>query len=49
MELETTVTDLNGQIRDSQNFWLRLQSHIVMLTEKRSQQLNDIQLSRKRN
>lgn len=46
--LEKNNVELDAEIRDAQGFWLRLQSHVVTLTEKRAEQLNSIQLARKR-
>lgn len=43
------MTDIDNEIQEQQSFWLRLQGHIVHLTEKRSRQMNNIQLARKRN
>lgn len=47
--MEKNNSELDAEIRDAQGFWLRLQSHVVTLTEKRADQLNSIQLARKRN
>lgn len=47
--MEKNNAELDAEIRDAQAFWLRLQSHVVTLSEKRADQLNSIQLARKRN
>lgn len=36
------------QIREHQQFWIMLQNHFVNLTHKRSDQLHEIQVTRKR-
>lgn len=47
LELEKDIDDLDGQIRDSQKFWLSLQSNVVNLSQKRTHQLNDVIIARK--
>lgn len=47
--MERNNAELDAEIRDAQGFWLRLQSLVVSLAEKRAEQLNSIQLARKRN
>lgn len=46
--MEKKTAELDAEIREAQGFWLRLQGHVVTLSEKRSDQLNSIQLTRKR-
>lgn len=46
--LEKSNAELDAEIRDAQGFWLRLQGHVVTLSEKRAEQLNSLQLARKR-
>lgn len=48
MAVEKNLAEIETEIAETQNFWLRLQGHVVGLTEKRSQQLNSIHLTRKR-
>lgn len=47
--LEKNNAELDAEVRDAQGFWLRLQGHVVSLSEKRADQLNSLQLARKRN
>lgn len=42
------MAEIISEINEAQNFWLRLQGHVVDLSEKRSNQLNSIHLARKR-
>lgn len=42
------MAEIISEINEAQNFWLRLQGHVVELSEKRSNQLNSIHLARKR-
>lgn len=42
------IVEIEQEIRNSQNLWLRLQNHVVNMTEKRALQLNDIHIARKR-
>lgn len=48
IELEKDIEDLEDKIKESQQFWMRLQSMVSNITEKRAQQLNEIFLGRKR-
>jgi chromosome segregation ATPase len=48
IEYEKDIEELDGKVKESQAFWMRLQSMVASLTEKRSQQLNEIFLGRKR-
>lgn len=46
--LEKKLADLEIETREAQNFWLRLQKHVVNLSEKRSLQQAKISLTSKR-
>lgn len=46
--MEKNMTELELEMREAQNFWLRLQGHVVSMSQKRSEQLNNIHLARKR-
>ncbi|XP_073822018.1 lethal (2) 41Ab [Musca autumnalis] len=46
-QMEKTNQALDQQIRDYQQFWIMLQNHYVNLTQKRSAQMNQIQITRK--
>ena len=46
--MEKKIADLDGKIKESQQFWLRLQSNVVALSEKRAQQMDEIFVGRKR-
>jgi hypothetical protein len=48
IDLEKKIGDLDAKIKDSQQFWLRLQSNVVTLSEKRAQQMDEIFIGRKR-
>lgn len=47
--LERNIMELEHQIKETQNFWLRLQGHVVNMSEKRSSQMDDIYIARRRN
>lgn len=47
-ELERSVNEMEIEIRDKQNAWLRLQNSLVKMAERRTQQLNDIHIARNR-
>lgn len=47
-DLEMTIGELETQMKDDQNNWLRLQSHIVEMSQKMSMQLNDSHIARQR-
>lgn len=47
-DLEKKVAELDAKIKESQQFWLRLQSTVVSLSEKRALQLDEIFVGRKR-
>ncbi|GAB0089107.1 Coiled-coil domain-containing protein 40 [Sergentomyia squamirostris] len=47
LSLRGQIEEINVEIKSVQNFWLKLQGHVVNLTEKRSQQTNEIFLARK--
>lgn len=42
------MVDLEVETKEAQNFWLRLQKHVVNLSEKRSLQQAKISLTSKR-
>ncbi|XP_075151557.1 lethal (2) 41Ab [Haematobia irritans] len=46
-QLEKIIQATEQQIRDYQQFWIMLQNHYVNLTQKRSGQMNQIQITRK--
>ena len=48
IDLEKKIAELDGKIKESQQFWLRLQSNVVGLSEKRAQQMDEIFVGRKR-
>lgn len=45
---EATINDLETEIKNDQNKWLRLQCNIVSMSEKLTQLLNDEHLARQR-
>lgn len=45
---EATINDLETEIKNDQNKWLRLQCNIVSMSEKLTQVLNDEHLARQR-
>lgn len=48
LELEKKITEVDSKIKELQQFWLRLQSNVVALSEKRAQQMDEIFIGRKR-
>lgn len=46
--MERTIAEIEAEIHDGQNHWIRLQNNIVNMSEEHSQQLNEIHLARKR-
>jgi chromosome segregation ATPase len=48
IELEKKITEIDVKIKESQQFWLRLQSMVVGLSEKRALQMDEIFVGRKR-
>lgn len=48
IDLEKKIAELDAKIKESQQFWLRLQSTVVALSEKRAQQLDEAYVGRKR-
>lgn len=48
VEMEKKIAELDAKIKDSQQFWMRLQSLVVGLSEKRAQQMDEIFVGRKR-
>lgn len=47
-DLEMTIAELEAQMKDDQNNWLRLQNHIVEMSHKMSMQLNESHLAKQR-
>lgn len=47
-DLEMTITELEIQIKNDQNDWLRLQNNIVQLSERLTEQMNDSHLAKQR-
>lgn len=48
IELEKKISETTTKIKESQQFWLRLQSMVVSMSEKRAQQMDEIFVGRKR-
>ncbi|XP_055542251.1 coiled-coil domain-containing protein 40 [Wyeomyia smithii] len=48
LDVKHYIAELDAKIKDSQEAWLKLQNSIVSLSEKRVQQLNEINYSRKK-
>lgn len=48
IELEKKIAEIDAKIKELQQFWLRLQSNVVALSEKRAQQMDEIFIGRKR-
>lgn len=48
VDLEKSIAELETQIRNDQNEWMRLQNNIIIMSEKHTCQLNEIHLGRKR-
>ncbi|KAH8245656.1 hypothetical protein KR038_010818 [Drosophila bunnanda] len=46
-QIEKSIHTGEMQIREHQQFWIMLQNHFVNLSQKRSDQLNEIQVTRK--
>lgn len=47
VELEKKISETDAKIKESQQFWLKLQSVVVALSEKRAQQMDEIFIGRK--
>lgn len=47
-DLDMTIAELEAQMKDDQNNWLRLQNHIVEMSHKMSMQLNESHLAKQR-
>lgn len=47
-DLKKSIEEFEKEIRDSQQCWMRIQSSLVEMSEKRGRQLNEIHLARKR-
>lgn len=48
IDLEKTIQEMDVEINNCRGFWLRMQQHVVIFSERRSQQMNDINLTRGR-
>jgi coiled-coil domain-containing protein 40 len=48
VDFEKKIADVDAKIKESQQFWLRLQSVVVSLSEKRAKQLDELFVGRKR-
>lgn len=46
--LQKNIDETETETKELQNFWLRMQSHVCGLAEKRSKQMNSIHLARTR-
>lgn len=47
LDVQHDIIELDAKIKDAQETWLKLQNSVVNLSEKRVQQLNEINYSRK--
>lgn len=47
LDVQHDILELDAKIKEAQENWLKLQNSVVSLSEKRVQQLNDINYSRK--
>lgn len=47
--MEKIIQATEQQIVELQQFWIMLQNHFVNLTQKRNDQMNQIQITQKRN
>lgn len=47
LDVQHDILELDGKIKEAQESWLKLQNSVVSLSEKRVQQLNEINYSRK--
>jgi chromosome segregation ATPase len=48
LELEKKISEVDEKIKESQQFWMRLQSKVAEISEKRARQLDEIFVGRKR-
>ena len=48
VEMEKKIVEVDVKIKELQQFWMRLQSMVVRLSEKRAQQMDEIFVGRKR-
>ncbi|KAL1379482.1 hypothetical protein pipiens_014872 [Culex pipiens pipiens] len=48
LDVQHDILELDAKIKEAQENWLKLQNSVVSLSEKRVQQLNDINYSRKK-
>ncbi|ETN65033.1 cohesin-subunit [Anopheles darlingi] len=48
LDVQQDIVEIEATLKETRASWLKLQSSVVTLTEKRSQQLNDINYSRKK-
>lgn len=47
LDVQQDIVEIEATLKETRGSWLKLQSSVATLTEKRSQQLNDINYSRK--
>lgn len=47
LDVQHDILELDAKIKEAQESWLKLQNSVVSLSEKRVQQLNEINYSRK--
>ncbi|KFB47723.1 hypothetical protein ZHAS_00015789 [Anopheles sinensis] len=48
LDVQQDIVEIDGKIKEAEASWLKLQSSVKALSEKRSQQLDDINYSRKK-
>uniref|UniRef100_A0A182NF00 Coiled-coil domain-containing protein 40 n=1 Tax=Anopheles dirus TaxID=7168 RepID=A0A182NF00_9DIPT len=48
LDVEQDIVELEGKMKEAKTSWLKLQTSVMTLSEKRSQQLNEINYSRKK-
>ncbi|XP_055598841.1 coiled-coil domain-containing protein 40 [Uranotaenia lowii] len=48
LDVQYNISQLNAKIKEAQEAWLKLQNSLVVLSEKRIQQLNEMNYSRKK-
>ncbi|XP_058060248.1 coiled-coil domain-containing protein 40 [Anopheles bellator] len=48
LDIRQDIVEIEAKLKDTQDSWLKLQSSVATLSDKRSQQLNEINYSRKK-
>lgn len=48
LTLEKNIEDAKENIKQLQKFWLRQQGHVVSLSQQRQEQINDMNMLKKR-